>query len=184
FLNTLAQHSEVVDVTRMYHLVMTHKLDTDDYFIHCIQRFCAEARLNFFLIEPAWVEVFYDYLKQGKIWPRVLLNMHSEHHEPQDIFHRLVNLAAQMNSQVIDPPERARAAFDKSKLHPRLLEAGIPVPWTVIVPREATDGRLLSEADRTALGAPFVIKPAIGSGRKGLIMDANGEGDLRRSVSL
>jgi len=170
-------------VTRIYDLVMTHKLDTDDYFIHCMQRLCAEARLNFFLVDPAWVEVFYDYLKQGRVWPRVLLNMHSEHHEPADIFHRLVNLAAAMNSQVIDPPDRARAAFDKSQLHPRLVEAGIPVPWTLIVPREQAVGWQLSEAEHAALGTPFVIKPAMGYGRKGLGMDAVGEGDLRRSTS-
>ena len=73
---------------------MTHKLDTDDYFIHTIQRLCAEARLNFFLIEPAWVDLFYEYMQQGKVWPRKLLNMHSENHKPHDNYHRLVNLTA------------------------------------------------------------------------------------------
>ena len=63
---------------------MTHKLDTDDYFIHHIQRLCAEARLNFFLIEPTWVELFDEHLKAGKVWHGVLLNMHSYHHTPDD----------------------------------------------------------------------------------------------------
>src|SRR6185436_13367613 len=73
--------------TRTYDLVMTHKLDADDYFIHCVQRQCAEARLNFFLIEPLWVEPFHEALKTGKVWPRALLNMHSEHHQPEEIYH-------------------------------------------------------------------------------------------------
>ena len=162
---------------------MTHKLDADDYFIHCIQRLCAEARMNFFLVEPLWVEQFYDYLKQGRIWPRVLLNMHSEHHQPDDIFHRLVKLAAEMNTQVIDPPDRAQAAFDKGRLHPRLVSAGIPVPWTAVVPAGQPEGRRLSDAARAALGSPFVIKPAMGYGRKGLVLDATTEADLRRSVA-
>jgi hypothetical protein len=174
---------KVICVTRIYDLAMTHKLDTDDYFIHCIQRLCAEARLNFFLIEPVWVEAFYDYVKQGKVWPRVLLNMHSEHHQPEDLFHRLVKLTASQNTQVIDPPERAQAAFDKSRLHPRLVEANIPVPWTRIVSRERPAGWQLSEAERTALGTPFVIKPAMGYGRKGLVLDASGLADLDRSIS-
>src|SRR4030095_1311733 len=114
---------------------MTHKLDSDDYFIHCIQRLCAEARLNFFLIEPSWVEAFFAGLQQGKLWARDLLNMHSEHHQPDHIFHRLVNMAAEQNTQVIDPPDRAQAAFDKARLHPRLVEQAMPVPWTLIVPR-------------------------------------------------
>src|SRR6266567_4408993 len=58
FIDTPLSLRKVIRVTRIYDLVMTHKLDTDDYFIHCIQRFCAEARLNFFLVEPAWVDVF------------------------------------------------------------------------------------------------------------------------------
>src|SRR5216117_2457567 len=88
---------------RTYDLVMTHKLDADDFFIHCVQRNCAEARLNFFLVEPLWVEAFFEQFKNGKIWPRALLNMHSEHHQPDEIYHRLVKLAAERGSFVIDP---------------------------------------------------------------------------------
>ena len=47
--------------------------------------------LNFSLIEPHWVEAFHIYLQLGEIWPRVLLNMHSEHHQPEEIYHRIVN---------------------------------------------------------------------------------------------
>jgi hypothetical protein len=170
-------------VTRIYDLAMTHQLDADDYFIHCIQKLCAAARLNFFLIEPNWVEPFYTYLQQGKVWPRALLNMHSEHHQPEDIYHRLVKLAAERDTRVIDPPERALAAFDKSRLHPRLVEAGIPVPWTVIVSREQAEGWQLTEEQRQGLGRPFIIKPAMGYGRKGLVMDAMSEADLKQSIS-
>lgn len=170
-------------MTRVYDLVMTHKLDADDYFIHCVQRLSSEARLNFFLVEPIWVEQFFHYLKEGRIWPRVLLNMHCEHHQPEDIYHRLVNLAAEKGCQVIDPPDQARAAFDKARLHPRLVGAGISVPWTVVVPRERPDGWKLTDDERTAIGIPFVIKPAMGYGRQGLVLDARTEADLDRSIS-
>lgn len=168
---------------RIYDLVMTHKLDADDYFIHCVQQQCAAARLNFFLVEPLWVELFYEGLQKGRIWPRVLLNMHSEHHEPQDIFHRLVRLAAERNTQVIDPPDRALEAFDKGRLHPRLVAAGISVPFTVVVPNERAASFELSEPERAALGSPFVIKPSMGYGRRGVVMDATSERDLARSVA-
>ena len=74
-----------VSVTRVYDLVMTHKLDADDFFIHRVQQRCAERRLNFFLVEPLWVEPFCDQFAKGRVWARVLLNMHSEHHLPDDI---------------------------------------------------------------------------------------------------
>lgn len=170
-------------MTRVYDLAMTHKLDADDYFIHCVQRHAAEAGLNFFLVEPLWVEPFFQFVKVGRIWPRVLLNMHSEHHQPEDIYHRLVNLVAEKGCQVIDPPDRARAAFDKARLHPVLVGAGIPVPWTVVVPRERPEDWSLSEEERAAIGSPFVIKPSMGYGRQGLVLDALTVADIERSIS-
>ena len=168
---------------RVYDLVMTHKLDADDFFIHRIQQHCAEARLNFFLIEPLWVEAFHENLLQGRLWARVLLNMHSEHHQPTESFHRLVRLAQERNVLVIDPPDRALEAFDKARLHPRLVSAGIQVPFTVIVPGDTTLGFQLREEDRAALGTPFVIKPSMGYGRNGVVLDATSESDLLRSAS-
>ena len=162
---------------------MTHKLDSDDLFIHCIQRHCAEARLNFFLVEPRWVEAFYRSLQLGEVWPRVLLNMHSEHHQPEEIYHRLVQLAADKHSQVIDPPQIARAAFNKARLHPVLETVGLKVPPTIILPREKMAEFPLTEADWAVLGGPFVIKPANGYGRGGVVLDASSEKDLLRSVA-
>jgi glutathione synthase/RimK-type ligase-like ATP-grasp enzyme len=162
---------------------MTHRLDADDYFIHCVQKQCADLRLNFFLVEPLWVEAFYEGLSNGRMWPRVLLNMHSEHHQPKEIFHRLVRLAADKGVRVIDPPDRALAAFDKSRLHGRLMTAGLQVPHTVIVPAGGVTNFTLNAADRAALGSPFVIKPAMGYGRRGLVLDAASEADALRSAA-
>jgi hypothetical protein len=170
-------------VKRIYDLAMTHKLDSDDLFIHCIQRHCAEARLNFFLIEPRWVEPFYRSLQLGEVWPRVLLNMHSEHHQPEEMYHRLVQLAADKHSQVIDPPQIARAAFNKARLHPVLETVGLKVPPTIILSREKVAEFHLTEENWTVLGGPFVIKPANGYGRGGVVIDATSEKDLLRSVA-
>ena len=162
---------------------MTHKLDTDDLFIHRVQQFCAEGGLNFFLVEPVWVEPFCDLFAKGRIWARALLNMHSEHHLPEDVFHRFVRLAHERKTHVIDPPDVAAAAFDKARLHDRLAAAGFLLPFTLIVPREQVENLVLSDQDRAALGAPFVIKPAMGYGRRGVILDAARETDLARSVA-
>ena len=163
---------------------MTHQLDADDLFIHCVQRHCAEARLNFFLVEPLWVEPFFQALLQGALWTKALLNLHSEHHRPDEIYHRLVHLAAERGVRVIDPPDRAMEAFDKARLHPRLIGAGIRTPHTVIVPDAARSGFRLPETDRAALGMPFVIKPALGYGRRGVILDASTEADIERSATV
>ncbi len=170
-------------MTRVYDLVMTHKLDTDDFFIHRIQRHCAEAGLNFFLVEPLWVQRFYEYYAENKVWAKVLLNMHSEHHLPDDIYHRLVLLAHHKNTRVIDPPDVAQSAFDKARMHERLLAEGFNVPYSIIVPQTATATFRLTDEHRAQLGLPFVIKPSHGYGRRGVILDALDETHLTRSTS-
>ncbi len=182
-IDTAPPAPKVPAVTRIYDLAMTHKLDADDFFIQHIQRHCAEAGLNFFLVEPLWVHAFHEHLEQGRVWPRVLLNMHSEHHQPDDIFSRLLVLAAARGTQVIDPPDRARAAFDKARLHPQLVTGGVNVPWTRVVPRNRPADWKLDASERTALGSPFIIKPAMGYGRKGLVLAATSEADLDRSIA-
>jgi hypothetical protein len=171
-------------VSRIYDLAMTHKLDADDFFIHRVQQHCAERGLNFFLIEPLWVESFYQNLQDGKATARVLLNMHSEHHEPADIYHRLVKLASDRKVHVIDPPDTAQAAFDKALLHSKLAAAGFQLPYTIIVPSEKIDDFQLSDADLHQLGRPFVIKPSLGYGKRGVVLDATGVTDLRRSQKV
>ena len=176
-------HKDSSKVVRTYDVVMTHKLDADDFFIHRVQQHCAEFGLNFFLIEPVWVQPFFDAMARGEIWARVLLNMHSEHHQPDDIYHRLVRLAAERNVDVIDPPDRAQAAFDKARLHPRLVAAEIHVPYTLIVPRAEFGKFQLTDVQREALKSPFVIKPGMGYGKRGLVLDATTEKDMERSMT-
>ncbi len=162
---------------------MTHKLDSDDYFIHRVQQECAERRLNFFLVEPLWVERFYECYSRNEVWARVLLNMHSEHHLPDDIYHRLVLLAHRRETRVIDPPDIALAAFDKERMHERLLHAGFHVPDTLFVHQNEVEAFRLSEEQRAQLGQPFVVKPSHGYGRRGVVLDAQSEADVARSAA-
>lgn len=170
-------------MVRTYDFTMTHKLDTDDFFIQCVQRRCAEARMSFFLIEPLWVDCWLDKFTKAEVNARVLLNMHSEHHQPDEIFHRVVKAMADGGVQVIDPPEIALNAFDKARLHERLVAARIPVPPTVIVKREQVTGLQLTTDQMASLGLPFVIKPSMGYGRRGVVLDAQSVGDLARSIA-
>lgn len=163
---------------------MTHQLDADGFFIHSIQKGCAERGMDFFLVEPLWVKAFLEAFQREEVWARALLNMHSEHHLPDDPFHRLVDLADARKTFVIDPPAVAQRAFDKSKLHPRMEEAGVSVPVTILVSATEAPVFRLTPGQQELLGEPFVIKPARGYGRKGVILDARDEKDLARSMTL
>lgn len=170
-------------MARVYDLVMTHKLDADDFFIHRVQEQCAARGLNFFLVEPLWVEEFQTKLARDHVWSWTLLNLHSEHHLPDDPFTRLVRLAVARGVTVIDPPDLALAAFDKARLHPLLVEAGVNVPFSVIVPAAAAAAFRFTPEQRDALGSPLVIKPSLGYGRQGVILDARDEADCARSLA-
>lgn len=168
---------------RVYDIAMTHQLDADDLFIHRVQEHCAARRLNFFLVEPLWVREFTAALGRGDVRVRVLLNLHSEHHLPEDAYHQLVRLAHARGTLVIDPPDVALAAFDKGRLHGRLLAAGLTVPPTIVVPQAEAPTRQLTEEEQVWLGTPFVVKPALGYGKRGVILDATSEADLRRCAA-
>ncbi len=168
---------------RVYDLVLTHALDTDDFFIQRVQRRCAEAGLNFFLVEPLWAPAFLEALRQHRVAARALINLHSEHHAPDNVFSRLVSLAETRGARMIDPPSKAVPAFDKAAMHPRMIHAGIHVPPTVVVPAEAAATWRPAAEQSALLGTPFVVKPSLGYGRRGVVMDATGPADLARSLA-
>jgi len=170
-------------VTRVYDLAMTHKLDADDYFIHRVQEACARAGLNFFLIEPAWAAEYLAKLERKEVWARVVINMQSEHHDPKEIFHRIIRQSHTLGAKVIDPPDVAMAACHKAMAHQRLLAAGLLLPPTIILD-ESSAGHWpeLTAEQLTLLEPPFVIKPALGYGRKGIILDATSIADLKKAA--
>ena len=169
-------------MARVFDLAMTHGLDSDDFFVHRVQERCAQKAMNFFLIEPLWVESFLAFFESGALSVRVLLNMHSEHHNPNEPFHRLVKTAANRGVLMIDDPGVALAAFDKARFHSRLLDAGMPVPTTLIVGRAEVEAFAFGPALFEKLGSTFVIKPSTGYGRRGVVMDACRREDLLRSM--
>ena len=168
---------------RKYDLVMTHGLDTDGAFLHRVQERCAAAGLDFFLIEPLWAEAFLKALDEGAVLPRTLINLHSEHHDRSDVFSRLVDRAEALGVRMIDPPSIARACFDKAAMHHRLVEAGIAVPPTILLPAAQAAGWRPTRDESCLLGSPFVVKPSLGYGRKGVVLDAMEAEDVARSMA-
>jgi hypothetical protein len=69
-------------------------------------------------------------------------------------------------------------------VHPRLIHAGIHVPHTLFVRAAEVADWKLSEEHRAFLGSPFVIKPSLGYGKQGVILDAVAEADLLRSAKV
>ena len=107
-----------------------------------------------------------------------LVDNESNYYNPEDIYLKICYAVKDSGGKVIDDPDNARVFADKSVTHFDLVEAGIPVPYTVVVRNWLPDDFVLTKEQLKKLGQPFIIKPARGFGQKGVIRD--GSGDIKQ----
>jgi hypothetical protein len=99
-----------------------------------------------------------------------------------DVLPPLVPLLASWRSRgvrVVNDADRMVWCRDKATLHLELVAAGIPVPYAMIV--TAADRRVglsLDPMELEKLGSPFIIKPSIGGGGVGVVLDARDGADV------
>lgn len=154
-----------------------------DYFSSRVQALCGQFDLSFFLIEPLWVTEFVRKLQAGEIKVRVLIDMVSDAYLPDDIYFTLAQEVKKAGGYVIDDPDAGAIMGHKAKFHQMLVAQAIPVPETVIVERSALSTFRLTDAILAQVGVPFVVKPAWGYGRQGVILEGCSEDDLHRSAA-
>jgi hypothetical protein len=153
-----------------------------DYFSSRVRELCGQFDLSFFLVEPTWVEEFLRKHQAHEIKARVLVDMASDAYQPDDPYFTLAKEVKHSGGYVIDDPDAGAVMGHKAKFHRMLVEHHVPVPATVIVERhELHDFRMTDELIE-CLGIPFVVKPAWGSGRQGVILEGRSKADLHRSA--
>ena len=74
----------------------------------------------------------------------------------------------------MNEPDIAREATDKSVSHFHLKKFGVPVPYTVIIRKWEPKNFNLTAEEKKELGIPFIIKPANGFGRQGVVENVTG----------
>lgn len=153
-----------------------------DYFSSRVRELCAQFDLSFFLVEPVWLADFVRKLQDGELNVRVLIDMASDAYLPDDLYFILAKEVKRRGGHVIDDPEAGAIMGHKSRFHTMLVDYGVPVPETVIVQRNELNAFRLTETVIAQVGTPFVVKPAWGSGRQGVILDARSAADLHRSA--
>lgn len=156
--------------------------NTQEYFTSRIREFCSQFDLSFFLVEPIWVADFLKKLREGAIRVHVLIDVASDAYAPDDLYFAVAQEVKKAGGRVIDDPDRAAVTAHKGRFHRMLLENGVPVPETVIVPRAELEGFRLTEEVKSRVGVPFVVKPGWGGGRQGVILDGRSEEELHRSA--
>jgi len=143
-------------------------------FVVFLEEACRRERLSFLWISDENLKEAVKKLETNQMRIRVLLDTEATYNKKGDFYARACYAVKDSGGAVINDPDRTKVAIDKSITQYELQNAGIETPYTVIVRNWEPNTYRLSESERTKLGIPFVIKPALGYGQLGLVRDARG----------
>jgi len=143
-------------------------------FVALLQAACKKRKFSFLWISQDNLKSVVRDLDQKKLIIKVLLDTEATYNKKGDIYTRICYNVKDSGNVVINDPDRAQTAIDKSRMHYELINAGIMTPYTVVVRNWEPNTFRLPDDEKRKLGIPFVIKPALGYGQLGVIRDARG----------
>lgn len=139
----------------------------NELFTKALQSECKARRLRFICIDKKALGPVTSDIKKGRLRLKFYLDMASETHDPGHEFTKFNYCLKDSGTRVVDDPDNVKAAADKSITHHDLARSKVPTPFTVII-RNWEPTRRLTEQEKQNLGFPFIIKPALGYGQKGV----------------
>ena len=94
--------------------------------------------------------------------------------DEDDRFERLGRAILRRGGSVVNPYDRTATAIDKATMHLEFIEAGLHVPFSIIIsPYSQRKETGITPLDLAHLGSPFIIKPANTTGGGiGVVMGA------------
>ena len=151
-----------------YDLCVAWNWEYDGDFIALLESGCGSRGLSLLQITPGNIAEILHALADKNIVCRAFFDRASDV-DPQ--FMPLVQWMHENRIYGINTYERASLTWDKEQMHSLLVNAGLDVPLTLILPAyfEQPD---LPSMDLGILGEQFTIKPAHGSGGVGVVTNA------------
>jgi len=148
-----------------------------------LEEYIHQKGLTIYQIAPYNLEETLDKLKTNQLSFKLFLDRASDQDEK---FERLIQLIKTLGIKMLNDFEKSLWSSDKATMHLEFLSAGIEVPYTIILSpyEEEMDLRienLSQDALADKLGTPFVLKPALGAGSEGVILDAKSVEDIKRA---
>jgi glutathione synthase/RimK-type ligase-like ATP-grasp enzyme len=138
--------------------------DTD--FVRMVESACESHGITLWQVKPGTLLKAIRSLQTQEIKPAVLFDRAND-----DMRFEPIRKWAQGNGvYFINPPKVAFKAEQKDKFHYTLIENGINVPYTIILP-SFLDQQMLDPVDIAPLGTPFVAKPSYAGGGAGVVLD-------------
>jgi len=142
--------------------------DGEEYiFIKTLKSECNLRGLRFIIVDEKFLEAVSEEIEKDKMKIGFFLDLASEINDPENKFTKFAYRLKDSGSRVVADPDRVRSAADKSVTHYSLLDAGIPVPYALII-RNWEPTKRLNDIEKRELGLPFILKPALGYGQRGV----------------
>ena len=153
----------------IYDLCLAWNWDYDADFARLLEAACAAHDMALLQIHPSNLEAARSAIEMGETRFRCLLDRAAD---TDARFQSLVDRAQAQGIPLVNPPERSRRAWDKATMHLEFLSRGLETPHTLILPpyREQPGFPL---PDLSPLRGRFAIKPAIGGGGEGVVLEAS-----------
>jgi len=163
-----------VKIMDSYDFALNWSGTLEENFVKFLKGACAAKKLSFLWISDENVKSIVRKLEHDELVIKTLLDTEASYNKSGDLYARICYAVKDSGGVVVNDPDRAKVAIDKAIIHYELVNAGITVPYTVVVRNWEPNNFKLSEAERQQLGVPFVIKPALGYGQQGVLRDARG----------
>jgi hypothetical protein len=138
----------------------------DSDFVRMVETACKSRDISLWQVKPESLLQTIRKLQAQEIKPAVLFDRAND-----DLrFDPIRKWARDNGIYYINPPQVAFKAEQKDQFHATLIENGINVPWTIILP-SFLDKNLLDPVDLSPLGVPFVAKPSYAGGGTGVSLN-------------
>jgi hypothetical protein len=150
--------SHEVSTTNQSTLLIAVDWEYDSDFINLLEAAISDNGLTSKVVRPDNLNRSIQEIRAGRLKVLALIDRASD---TSPAFIRMQSLLHEKGIPIVDPVEQVRWVSDKATLHLEFLTAGIPTPYTIILPPfEEKNTPALHVDDLAHLGRPFVIKPA------------------------
>jgi len=140
----------------------------DTGFARLLEAACTRHGMTLLQVTPHTLDAALAALENGELSFRAILDRASDS-DPR--FQPFVDWAKSQNITRINPQENARWAWDKATMHLEFITHGLHTPHTIILP-PFSEQPYLPEINLAPLGGFFAIKPAMGGGGWGVVLEA------------
>ena len=156
-------------------LILAHDWPYDAPFLDLLSAAFAVRGLRLVSVGPQEAGRALAALESGRLTARAFLDRASD---TSPAFLPLAEQALRAGMIALNPTERQRIAWRKTRLHWRFIEAGVHTPYLISVPSMQRQAAFDAPQDLPALGTPFCVKPDVGGGGWGVRIDASSWKDV------